>query len=78
MFGGFSVYSQKESQMLKIFPNLTRLLPKVVSIEEAIPECPCCYQRLETQQELDINRNPRELCCDCLAAEEALFNWETA
>jgi hypothetical protein len=64
--------------MLKIFPNLTRLLPKAASIEEAIPECRCCYQRLESKEELDINRNPRELCLDCLAAEEAIFNLETA
>ena len=64
--------------MLNIFPDLSRLYPRVFSLEEAIPECPCCYQRLETQEELDINRNPRQLCLDCLAAEEALYNWETA
>jgi len=64
--------------MLSIFPNLSLLYPRVFSLEEAIPECPCCYQRLETQEELDINRNPRQLCLDCLAAEEALYNWETA
>ncbi|MDR2561746.1 MAG: hypothetical protein LBC63_08255 [Holophagales bacterium] len=64
--------------MLDIIKNITRLYPRVFSMEEAIPECPCCYQRLESREELDINLNPRELCCDCLAAEEALFNWETA
>jgi hypothetical protein len=64
--------------MLSIFPNLSRLYPRVFPLEEAIPECPRCYQRLESKEELDINRNPRQLCLDCLAAEEALFNWETA
>jgi len=64
--------------MLSIFPNITRLLPRAVPIEEAIPMCRRCYQLLETREELDINHNPRELCCDCLAAEEALYDWEIA
>jgi len=64
--------------MLETIRNITRLLPKGASTEEAIPMCRRCYQLLETREELDINRNPRELCCDCLAAEEALFNWEAA
>ena len=46
--------------------------------EGPVPLCKRCYQRLESKTELDINLNPRELCCDCLAAEEAQLEWETA
>ena len=47
-------------------------------VEEAIPECPRCYQILETPEELDLNRNPASLCVDCIAHQEAQYNFEVA
>jgi hypothetical protein len=57
---------------------INRLLPSTVSWDDIAPECPRCYQRLESKKELDLNLNPRSLCVDCLAYEESLYNFEVA
>jgi hypothetical protein len=58
--------------------SFTRVLPDTAPPEDTTPTCRRCYQPLDTQRELDLNRNPRELCVDCLNAEEAIYDWETA
>jgi hypothetical protein len=64
--------------LTEIINNISRLMPKTISLDEIVPTCRRCYQPLESKEELDLNRNPEELCCDCMAQREALYNWEIA
>ena len=63
--------------MPKFIDIIRNVFPRepYAQMEQPIPECPRCYQILEDRAELDLNRNPRQLCIDCMASEESLYNF---
>ena len=65
---------------MKFIDIIRNVFPRepYAQMEQAIPECRRCYQPLESKEELDLNTNPQELCCDCMSYQKALYNFEVA